>query len=187
MNVHKIKPLELNQVKIKDKFWSPKLKKYREVTIIDSFTKFQNDRGGALKNYDRVKRGEQGYHAGPEWYDGLVNEMIRGASDFLAIQYDPDLDNRIVEIDSSTEIIKLVKKEEEEYKLELDKFYKDNKKLLEQTVNTLDYPAHPSLCNKIEVSATELQTGQRVEVKTSENIRDKKQFIAQEIIIQCQS
>jgi DUF1680 family protein len=95
MNIHKIKSLGLNQVKIKDKFWSPKLKTYREVTIIDSFTKFQNDRGGAVKNYDRVKRGELGYHAGPEWYDGLVNEMIRGASDFLALHYDPDLDNRL--------------------------------------------------------------------------------------------
>jgi len=92
---YKIKQLNLDRVKVIDKFWSPKLKKYREVTVVDSFTKFQNDRGGAFKNYDRVKRGEKGYHAGPEWYDGLVNEMIRGASDFLASNYDPDLDNRL--------------------------------------------------------------------------------------------
>jgi len=92
---HKLKSLEINQVRIKSNFWSPKLKKYREVTVVDSLTKFQNDRGGAFKNYDRVQRGETGDHAGPEWYDGLVNEMIRGASDFLASHYDHDLDKRL--------------------------------------------------------------------------------------------
>lgn len=93
--VHKLSALPLTKVRIKDNFWSPKLKRFREVTLIDSFTKFENDRGGAFDNYDRVVRGDSGYHAGPEWYDGLVNEMIRAAADFLAVQYDADLDKRL--------------------------------------------------------------------------------------------
>ena len=92
---HKLKHLNLNQVTVKDKFWSPKLKIFHEVTIIDSFTKFEHDRGGAFNNYDRVTKGETGYHAGPAWYDGLLNEMIRGASDFLAANPDKELEKRL--------------------------------------------------------------------------------------------
>ena len=33
--------------------------------------------------------------AGPLWYDGLIYEMIRGSSDFLAAHPDPELDRRL--------------------------------------------------------------------------------------------
>jgi len=95
IKTHKLMPLSLNHVKIEDKFWSPKLKTYHEVTINDSFTKFEHDRGGAFNNYDRVTKGKTGYHAGPEWYDGLLNEMISGASDFLAANPDKELEKRL--------------------------------------------------------------------------------------------
>lgn len=53
---------------------------------------FENDRGGALNNFDRVRDGKSGNHAGPEWYDGLIYEMIRGSADFLAAGPDKELE-----------------------------------------------------------------------------------------------
>jgi DUF1680 family protein len=80
---------------VDDEFWSPKRKVWKEVTIRDCFQKFEDDRGGALNNFDKVRDGVRGGHAGPPWYDGLIYEMIRGASDFLATQPDPELDRQL--------------------------------------------------------------------------------------------
>jgi DUF1680 family protein len=88
-------PVGIAHVVIDDGFWSPKLKVWREVTIPDCFEKFENDRGGAIKNFDWVRDGKTGMHAGPEWYDGLIYEMIRGSADFLAAGRDPQLEARI--------------------------------------------------------------------------------------------
>ena len=87
--------ISLKQVKIKDDFWTSKLNLYQDVTLIDSFEKFENDRGGAINNFDRVASGKSGDHAGPPWYDGLIYEMIRGAADFLHHKPDPELENRL--------------------------------------------------------------------------------------------
>ena len=92
---HRLIPVPIAQVVVHDDFWSPKLKVWREVTILDCFTKFENDRGGAINNFDRVRDGLIGGHAGPEWYDGLIYEMIRGSADFLAANPDPNLERRI--------------------------------------------------------------------------------------------
>ncbi|MGO9471424.1 MAG: beta-L-arabinofuranosidase domain-containing protein, partial [Isosphaeraceae bacterium] len=88
-------PVPIAQVVVQDDFWSPKLKVWREVTIPDCFTKFEHDRGGAINNFDRVRDGLTGGHAGPEWYDGLIYEMIRAGADFLAATPDPNLERRI--------------------------------------------------------------------------------------------
>lgn len=92
---HSLLPIPLSQVVVDDEFWSPKRKVWKEVTIRDCFQKFENDRGGALNNFDKVRDGVRGGHAGPPWYDGLIYEMIRGASDFLATQPDPELDRQL--------------------------------------------------------------------------------------------
>ena len=42
-----------------------------------------------------MRDGKAGGHAGPEWFDGLIYEMIRGAADFLAARPDPALQRRI--------------------------------------------------------------------------------------------
>jgi DUF1680 family protein len=85
----------IQQVAIDDAFWSPRLKVWRKVTIPDCFTKFENDRGGALNNFDRVRDGKRGQHAGPPWYDGLIYQMIRASADFLAAERDPELEKRL--------------------------------------------------------------------------------------------
>jgi len=89
----KLTPVPIQKVTIRDEFWSPKRKVWSEVTINDCFNKFERD--GALKNFDRVRDGKRGGHAGPPWYAGLIYEMIRAASDFLAVHYDPELDKRL--------------------------------------------------------------------------------------------
>ena len=90
-----LSPVPIQQVTVQDDFWSPKIKVWREVTIPDCFDKFEQDRGGALNNFDRVRDGQADGHAGPPWYDGLIYEMIRGSADFLAAQPDPVLERRL--------------------------------------------------------------------------------------------
>ena len=92
---HQLMAVPIQQVTIDDEFWSPKLKVWCEVTIPDCFTKFESDRGGAFNNFDRVRDGKLGGHAGPEWCDGLIYEMIRASADFLAERPDPALEKRL--------------------------------------------------------------------------------------------
>jgi DUF1680 family protein len=92
---NQVAPVPIQSVRLEDAFWSPKRKVWQELTIPDCFTKFEDDRGGALNNFDRVRDGKSDGHAGPPWYDGLIYEMIRGASDFLAATPDAVLEKRI--------------------------------------------------------------------------------------------
>lgn len=92
---NQLTPVPIQSVTIDDAFWSPKRTVWQEVTIPDCFDKFENDRGGALNNFDRVRDGLTDGHAGPPWYDGLIYEMIRGAADFLAAHPDSALEKRI--------------------------------------------------------------------------------------------
>src|SRR5215468_3727106 len=92
---NQLKPVPIQSVVIEDQSWSPKRKVWQEVTIPDCLSKFENDRGGALNNFDRVRDGKSDGHAGPPWYDGLIYEMIRGSADFLAARPDPVLESRV--------------------------------------------------------------------------------------------
>ena len=92
---NQLAPVPIQSVNIDDPFWSPKRQVWQEVTIPDCFDKFENDRGGALNNFDRVRDGKTGGHAGPPWYDGLIYETITGAADFLAAHPDAALEQRI--------------------------------------------------------------------------------------------
>ncbi len=95
LQLHRLQPVPSQNVTISDEFWSPKLKTWQEVTIRDCFRKFENDRGGALNNFDKVRDGVKGGHAGPPWYDGLIYEMIRGSADFLVLHPDPALEAQL--------------------------------------------------------------------------------------------
>ena len=92
---NQLMPVPIQDVAIEDEFWSPKRKVWREVTIRDCFHKFETDRGGALNNFDKVRAGKTGGHAGDPWMDGLIYEMIRGASDFLLSQRDAALESQL--------------------------------------------------------------------------------------------
>jgi DUF1680 family protein len=94
-SANRLAPVPIQSVTVDDSFWSPKRKVWQEVTIPDCFDKFESDRNGALNNFDRVRDGKVGGHAGPPWYDGLIYEMIRGSADFLAAHPDAALEKRI--------------------------------------------------------------------------------------------
>jgi DUF1680 family protein len=95
LSLHKLDPVPIEQVVIEDEFWSPKRKVWQEITIRDLFTKFENYQTGTLNNFDRVRAGELGNHAGDPWWDGLIYEMIRGSADFLLSHPDADLERQI--------------------------------------------------------------------------------------------
>lgn len=97
---------ELDQVRIEDAFWSPKLETWRKVTANDVLDKFEgkytpfpgwDDTRDAFRNFDRVAKGQRDIkqHDGPEWYDGLVYESIRGIADFLAGHPNKEMEKRI--------------------------------------------------------------------------------------------
>lgn len=91
---------------IEDAFWSPKLDIWRKITTNDVLNKFEGkytpfpgstDTRNAFRNFDRVAEGQRDIkqHDGPEWYDGLVYESIRGIADFLASHPNKELEKRI--------------------------------------------------------------------------------------------
>src|ERR1022692_4524155 len=90
--VQRIDAIPIQQVQIDDAFWSPKFEVWREVTIPDCFDKF--DRDGTLENFDKVRDGK-GEHRQAPWFDGLLYEMIRAASDFLIAKPDLKLEARL--------------------------------------------------------------------------------------------
>ena len=113
-STHIIKPLKIADVKIEDLFWSPKLKVWDTKTVYDVLDKlegkYEPDRQdlidekekigrtwNALLNFDRVTHGDKNtqQHDGPPWYDGLLYETIRGASDLLIAYPDKNLEAKI--------------------------------------------------------------------------------------------
>lgn len=112
--IHIIEPLGLEQVRIEDGFWGPKLKIWNNHTVYDVLDKlegkYEPDREDIVKekektgrtrnaflNFDLVAQGKKniGSSDGPPWYDGLVYESIRGAADLLVEYPDPVLEKKL--------------------------------------------------------------------------------------------
>ena len=55
--------------------------------VLDKFEEI-----GYMENFAALARKDLGNHQGPPFADGLLLETIRGASDFLAAEYDEALD-----------------------------------------------------------------------------------------------
>lgn len=70
---HALIPVPIQQVTIKDDFWAPKLRVWKDVTIPDCFAKFEND--GALTNFDRIRDGIGGQHAGPPMFLKIMGAL----------------------------------------------------------------------------------------------------------------
>lgn len=104
----------INHVDVRDNFWSPRLEQWRTITVNDVFDKFEGkyvpegrwlekdfgtmgETRNAFVNFQLVADGKRGIgkHHGPPWYDGLVYQTIRGASDLIAKKRDPQLEARI--------------------------------------------------------------------------------------------
>ena len=83
----------VQEVSIKDRFWTPYINKIRRITlpyVLDQFEKI-----GYLDNYQSILAGDGEKHKGPPFSDGLILEALRGASDFLATERDPVLEARV--------------------------------------------------------------------------------------------
>ena len=63
IELHRLEAVPIEHVVIDDEFWAPKRKVWKEVTLRDCLTKFENDRGGAINNFDKVRAGQTGGHA----------------------------------------------------------------------------------------------------------------------------
>lgn len=93
LSTRRLHPVTVAGVTLSDSFWSPKTRVLRSQTVNDVFDKFERD--GAFDNFDRVAQGQRGGHRGSPWFDGLIYETMRAVSDFLAAEYDAQLDARM--------------------------------------------------------------------------------------------
>ncbi|MBQ3341177.1 MAG: glycoside hydrolase family 127 protein [Kiritimatiellae bacterium] len=78
-------------VEVSDSFWSHRFELWRTVTIPDIFSKFEK-RSFALRNFDRAAAGRREGHYGCDFYDGVLLEAVRGASDYLSRYPSRELD-----------------------------------------------------------------------------------------------
>lgn len=98
--------VELNNVKINDKFWRGILDRTESVTVPDVLKKLLGD--GVLNNYRRIIEGETGKHDGPPWSDGMFYEVMCGVSGLLSDGYDKKLDEALDEYAAIIEKAQLV-------------------------------------------------------------------------------
>lgn len=87
---------QVGRVKINDSFWSDYISSVRRVMLPYVIDKFYET--GYIENFISVAKGLRDCHQGPPFADGLVFEAFRGASDFLADEYDSELDRKLDEL-----------------------------------------------------------------------------------------
>ena len=100
MSIKPVRPT-VKEVRLCDGFWAPYLEKIRTVSLPYILDKFEEK--GYFDCFRQVIDGVENEHKCPPFSDGLVFETMRGVCDFLATQYDAELDARI---DGYIELIK---------------------------------------------------------------------------------
>ena len=93
---------------------------------------------------------------------------------------DPDLDDRMINVDSNTKIFLFVPKSQTQIEKEMQEFNDKMKNQATMAENS-QLLTPPSPIEKKEIRLTDLKENQRVEVMAGENIKDKKEFVAVEI------
>ena len=85
---------KVENVNINDGFWTPYMKNVREIMLPYCFDKFEET--GLFKNFTNVALKNNEKHIyGISFSDGLILETITGASTFLNISYDTEMDRRL--------------------------------------------------------------------------------------------
>ncbi len=87
---------KVNEVILKDKFWTKYLKNVRYKMIPYVFKKMEEV--GYLQNFIEVANKSDAKHSGPPFSDGLFLECIRGVCDFLAVEKSPILETYIEKV-----------------------------------------------------------------------------------------
>ena len=88
----KLQRPSVKNVEIRDEFWMPYLDRIVGIMLPNVFDRLEAS--GCLQNFADLANGVA-RHQGPPFLDGLLLESVRGASDFLAIRYDAELDARL--------------------------------------------------------------------------------------------
>ena len=99
----------------------------------------------------------------------------------LSPLHDPDLDTRIIKVNDKTEIKKLIIKPLDEFQREMKDYtdkYGEINDLVEPTENKL-----PARYTEQKITVSEIIVGHQVIIKTSTNISQEKEFIANEITV----
>ena len=97
---------------------------------------------------------------------------------------DPELDVRIVEIDENTKIYQLKEKEFEQYEKEMKEYDKKMKEQMDTSEPVPEPITPPEPFVKEVAKLSDIKQGQEITVTSKENIKNKKQFRAIEIVIQ---
>ena len=97
---------------------------------------------------------------------------------------DPNLDNRIVEVDEKTKIYRLIEKDPAQYQAEMEEFERKMGEEMENPEVVTEPAVFPEMYNKEEAGLADIEVDQRISVKTEEDIKEVKQFKAVEITIQ---
>ncbi len=84
------------QTTLEDSFWTPYTQGIRDVMIPYCFDKFEEI--GYIQNFINTAEQNGKAHMGPPFSDGLVLEMITGASDFLNACYNEKIHKRLDKI-----------------------------------------------------------------------------------------
>lgn len=91
----------------------------------------------------------------------------------------PELDSRVVKVGVGTDIYEMVEKQVDVYQQEMTKYLQENK---ERGPDSGE--GTPSMFVKEKRTIGDVVVGQRIIVKSDENIKAKNEFIAKEIILQ---
>lgn len=123
--------------------------------------------------------------------DGKVKQ-INGDKIILSIHplgplTDPELDERIVQIDNNTKFYQLKEKDEAQYQEEMEEF--DNRiEEQEEQIDNLEIDIKPifppEMFIREEVSFSNIKIDQELAVIAQEDIKDTKEFKAVEIVVQ---
>ena len=97
---------------------------------------------------------------------------------------DPDLDNRVIEVDENTKLYQLVQRDMAEYQKEMEEFDKRMEEQMENPETDIELGEYPEQYTKQEISLTDIEVGQQISVRAEEGIKDTKQFKAIEVTVQ---
>ena len=115
---------------------------------------------------------------------GIENNKITLKIHPLEPLADPELDVRIIEVDESTKIYQLKEKEFEQYEKEMKEYEKKMKEQMGASEPVPEPITPPKPFIKETAKLSNIRQGQEIAVTSKENIKNKKQFRATEIVIQ---
>jgi len=115
---------------------------------------------------------------------GIENNKITLNIHPLEPLADPELDVRIIEVDENTKIYQLKEKEFEQYEKEMKEYNKKMKEQVDAPELAPESIIPPEPFIKETAKLSNIRQGQEITVTSKENIKNKKQFRAIEIVIQ---